>query len=67
MSSSRSLYPSGSGCRSVSYTHLIIIATATNNLAKGLYFYGFADRRTGLQTLALLVALTLLGFVPLIW
>jgi uncharacterized membrane protein (DUF4010 family) len=45
----------------------IIIATATNNLAKGLYFYGFADRRTGLQTLALLVALTLLGFVPLIW
>ena len=45
----------------------IIIAAATNNLAKGIYFYGFADRRTGLETLALLVALTLLGFVPLIW
>ncbi len=32
----------------------ILIAIASNNVAKGLYAYAFADRRTGLQSLALL-------------
>jgi len=43
----------------------IVIAAAANNFVKGIYAYSFADRRTGLQGLALLVALALLGLLPL--
>ena len=43
----------------------IVIAAASNNLIKGVYAYGFADRRTGTQGLALLTALGLLGLLPL--
>jgi uncharacterized membrane protein (DUF4010 family) len=43
----------------------IIIAAASNNLIKGIYAYGFADRRTGTQGFLLLAALALLGLVPL--
>ncbi|HVB38764.1 MAG TPA: DUF4010 domain-containing protein, partial [Vicinamibacterales bacterium] len=45
----------------------ILIAAASNNLVKGLYAYGLADRPTGRQSFALLAALALLGLVPLLW
>jgi hypothetical protein len=34
---------------------------------KGIYAYSLADRKTGVQSLALLVALAALGLVPLLW
>jgi len=43
----------------------IVIAAASNNIVKGLYAFGFADRRTGVQALSLLVVLALLGLLPL--
>jgi uncharacterized membrane protein (DUF4010 family) len=43
----------------------IVIAAASNNLIKGLYAYGFGDRRAGTRGLALLTALALLGLLPL--
>ncbi len=43
----------------------IVIAAASNNLIKGIYAYGFGDRRTGTQGLALLAVLALLGLLPL--
>jgi len=43
----------------------IVIAAASNNLVKGIYAYVFADRRTGMQGLALLAGLALLGLLPL--
>ncbi len=43
------------------------IAAASNNLVKGIYAYSLADRKTGLQSLALLTALGALGLVPLVW
>jgi uncharacterized membrane protein (DUF4010 family) len=45
----------------------ILIAAASNNLAKGIYAYALSDRKTGIQSLALLAALTALGLVPLLW
>ena len=44
----------------------IVIAAASNNFIKGIYAYGFSDRRTGLQGMALLTALALLGLLPLL-
>ncbi len=43
----------------------IAIAASSNNLMKGIYAFGFADRRTGSQALALLAALALLGLMAL--
>ena len=45
----------------------IVVAAASNNLIKGFYAYGFADRQTGRQSLALLAGLALLGLLPLMW
>ena len=45
----------------------VLIAAASNNLVKGIYAYSLADRKTGLQSLALLAALATLGLVPLFW
>jgi uncharacterized membrane protein (DUF4010 family) len=45
----------------------ILIAAASNNLAKGIYAYSLSDRRTGWQSLCLLAALALLGLTPLVW
>ncbi len=45
----------------------VLIAAASNNLIKGIYAYGVADRKTGLQALWLLTALALSGLVPLFW
>ncbi|MFZ1157917.1 MAG: MgtC/SapB family protein [Candidatus Sulfotelmatobacter sp.] len=43
------------------------IAAASNNFVKGIYAYSLADRKTGVQSLALLTALAALGLVPLFW
>ncbi len=43
----------------------IAIAASSNNVVKGFYAFGFADRRTGRQALALLCALALVGLAPL--
>ena len=45
----------------------ILIATASNNALKAFYAFAFADRKTGIQSLCLLLAFALLGLVPLIW
>ncbi len=44
----------------------ILIAVATNNVAKGVYAYAFADRKTGLQSLVLLSSLAGLSLIP-VW
>jgi uncharacterized membrane protein (DUF4010 family) len=45
----------------------VLIAAASNNLVKGIYAYGLADRKTGMQSLALLTVLATLGLAPLLW
>ena len=45
----------------------VLIAAASNNLVKGIYAYGLADRKTGTQSLALLTVLATLGLAPLLW
>ena len=45
----------------------ILIAAASNNLAKGIYAYWFSDRKTGMQSLCLLAGLTAAGVMPLLW
>jgi uncharacterized membrane protein (DUF4010 family) len=45
----------------------ILIAAASNNLVKGIYAYGISDRKTGVQSLALLAGLAVLGLAPLLW
>jgi uncharacterized membrane protein (DUF4010 family) len=45
----------------------ITIAASSNNTIKGAYAYSFSDRRTGRQSLSLLLALALAGLTPLLW
>jgi uncharacterized membrane protein (DUF4010 family) len=45
----------------------ILIAASSNNLAKGVYAFVLSDRKTGIQSLSLLVALAILGLLPLFW
>ena len=45
----------------------ILIAAASNNIAKGIYASALADKATGRKTLILLAGLGALGFVPLTW
>ena len=45
----------------------ILIASASNNAAKAFYAYAFADRKTGVRSLCLLLAFSLIGLVPLLW
>ena len=45
----------------------VLIAAASNNLVKGIYAYCLADRKTGVQSFALLTALAVLGLAPLLW
>ena len=45
----------------------VLIAAASNNLVKGIYSYSLADRKTGTQSLSLLLALFAAGLVPLLW
>ena len=43
----------------------IVIAAASNNLAKGIYALSFSDRKTGIQSFGLLSALAVLGLAAL--
>jgi len=45
----------------------VILAAASNNFAKAFIALALADRRTGRQSLILMLGLTALGLVPLIW
>jgi uncharacterized membrane protein (DUF4010 family) len=45
----------------------ISIAAASNNVAKGVYAYMMSDRKTGVLSFAMLVALAIAGLIPLIW
>jgi uncharacterized membrane protein (DUF4010 family) len=45
----------------------IVIAASSNNLVKGIYAYCLADKKTGVESLRLLIALAVLGLIPLIW
>jgi len=45
----------------------ILVAASSNNLVKGAYAYAASDRKTGLMSLALLVALAIAGLAPLVW
>ncbi len=45
----------------------IVIAAASNNVLKAVYAYSFADRMTGRRSLVMLLALAMLGLIPLAW
>lgn len=45
----------------------VLIAVASNNLAKGLYGYFFGSRAAGRQSLLLLAALALASLIPILW
>jgi uncharacterized membrane protein (DUF4010 family) len=45
----------------------ILLAVASNNLAKGIYAYCFGNRSTGWQSLLLLILLAFAGLLPLLW
>ncbi|HUP02595.1 MAG TPA: DUF4010 domain-containing protein, partial [Bryobacteraceae bacterium] len=45
----------------------ILIAAASNNVAKAFYAHSFGDRRTGRQSLCLLLGLAVAGLIPLFW
>jgi uncharacterized membrane protein (DUF4010 family) len=45
----------------------ILIAASSNNVVKGVYAFVLSDWKTGIQSLGLLVALAILGLVPLLW
>ncbi len=45
----------------------VIVAAASNNFAKAFIALALADRKTGRQSLILMLALTALGLLPLIW
>lgn len=45
----------------------VLIAAASNNVIKGIYAYAFSARRTGRESLLLLIGLGVAGLVPLLW
>jgi uncharacterized membrane protein (DUF4010 family) len=45
----------------------ILIATASNNAVKACYAFGFANRKTGVESMGLLLGFAALGLAPLIW
>ncbi len=45
----------------------VVLAAASNNVAKGIYAYTFGSRNAGRQSLVLLLLLALAGFLPLLW
>ena len=45
----------------------ILIAAASNNVAKGVYAVTLCDRKTGIQSLVFLTLLALAGLAPLLW
>jgi uncharacterized membrane protein (DUF4010 family) len=45
----------------------ILLATTSNNMAKGIYAYAFGSRSAGRQSLAMLALLAIAGLIPLLW
>jgi uncharacterized membrane protein (DUF4010 family) len=45
----------------------VMIAAASNNVVKAIYAYSLADRKTGRQSLAFLIALAAAGLARLLW
>ena len=45
----------------------IVVAAASNNFAKAFIAYALADLKTGRQSMGLMLALTVLGLLPLLW
>ena len=45
----------------------VMVAAASNNIVKGGYAYTFGDRKTGVESAALLFIYAVLGLVPLFW
>jgi uncharacterized membrane protein (DUF4010 family) len=45
----------------------VAIAASSNNVVKGIYAFSLADRKTGIQSLIMLVAMAALGLAPLFW
>jgi len=45
----------------------IVVAAASNNFAKAFIALSVADKKTGRQSLILMLALTALGLLPLLW
>jgi uncharacterized membrane protein (DUF4010 family) len=45
----------------------VLLAAASNNLVKGIYSYSLGDRKTGIQSLALLAVLAAVGLARLVW
>jgi uncharacterized membrane protein (DUF4010 family) len=45
----------------------VAIAASSNNVVKGIYVYSLADRKTGVQGLAMLLGLAAMGLIPLFW
>ena len=45
----------------------ILVAAASNNLAKAVYAFALAPRHVGVQSAALLIGLAALGLCPLLW
>lgn len=45
----------------------ILIAAASNNLAKGVYAFTLCDRKTGIRSIVLLGLLAAAGLAPLLW
>ena len=45
----------------------VAIAASSNNVIKGIYAFSLADRKTGVQSLIMLVTMAALGLIPLFW
>lgn len=45
----------------------VVIATSSNNVVNGVYAFSLAGRKTGVQALAMLLALAAAGLVSLFW
>jgi len=45
----------------------ILIAAASNSVAKAIYAFALSSRQTGVQSACLLLGLAVLGLVPLLW
>ncbi len=45
----------------------ILIAVSSNNVVKGIYAFAMSSRRTGKQSLGLMLSLGALGLAPLLW
>jgi uncharacterized membrane protein (DUF4010 family) len=45
----------------------VMVAAASNNIVKGGYAFSFGDRKTGMESLILLLVFAGVGLVPLVW